>query len=247
MTSKDGLEDETSVKEQSLEELTFTREFPSSMCSGSGQAEPHVLVSGSDTGSYTTRCVLFSSDTDVEEDLDHFSLMMSSAGNELPCSSFFYNGLSLAYYFPCSFELFSDTGTVGQVEAGTIAEAVNAGRIYNYSEMLTDKDFFLKITIQKSSFDIHLVDDHVLGSSIGNEYSDGLYPCNWSKRFLQNQYFLLTIIPLPLTELLTRLCERMKTSVNDLGMSFVKGSSAILDVGLMMNIRCEDEYYRRAS
>ncbi|GJU05258.1 hypothetical protein Tco_1121688 [Tanacetum coccineum] len=57
---------------------------------------------------------------------------------------------------------------------------------------LTDKDFFLKITIQKSSFDIHLVDDHILGCSIGNEYSDGLYPCNWSKRFFKINTFLLS-------------------------------------------------------
>ncbi|GKD59536.1 retrovirus-related pol polyprotein from transposon TNT 1-94 [Tanacetum coccineum] len=46
---------------------------------------------------------------------------------------------------------------------------------------------------QKSSFDIHLVDDHVLGCRIGNEYSDGLYPCNWSKRFFKINTFLLTI------------------------------------------------------
>ncbi|GKF57315.1 hypothetical protein Tco_0170852, partial [Tanacetum coccineum] len=55
---------------------------------------------------------------------------------------------------------------------------------------LTDKEFFLKITIQKSSFDIHLVDDHILDCSIGNEYSDGLYPCNWSKRFFKIKTFI---------------------------------------------------------
>ncbi|GJV61462.1 hypothetical protein Tco_1467562 [Tanacetum coccineum] len=42
------------------------------------------------------------------------------------------------------------------------------------------------ITIQKSSFDIHLIDDHILGCGIGNEDSDGPLSCTGAT-ILQNQ------------------------------------------------------------
>nr|GEW25075.1 RNA-directed DNA polymerase, eukaryota [Tanacetum cinerariifolium] len=63
----------------------------------------------------------------------------------------------------------------------------------NETLRLTKIHFFLQFAIKKCCLDIHLINGHIFTGGIGDEDSNSLDACNWSKGFLKVNSLLLSI------------------------------------------------------